>query len=140
MSNPDFVRMDALTAILYDKLEAVFGSEPTLEAQMGKLAEEIDEFLEELDLGELADVVVVCCTIARVCGHSVEELMDTVRRKMERNAARKWGVGDGKVARHIEGPCDDCTWVEVQAVCEPEPHLVLDWHRSQDQGRQGKGA
>jgi len=126
VSNSDFTRMDALTAILYDKLEAAFGSEPTLESQMGKLAEEIDEFLEELDLGELADVVVVCCTIARVCGHSVEELMDAVLRKMERNAARKWGAGDGKVARHTEEPCDNCTWVEAQAVCEPEPGLVLN--------------
>lgn len=106
MSNPYFVRMDALTEILHDKLEAVFGGEPTLEAQMGKLAEEIDEFLEELDLGELADVVVVCCTIARVCGHSVDELMDAVLRKMERNAARTWGAGDGTVARHIEEPED----------------------------------
>ena len=23
-------------------------------------------------------------------------------------------------------PCDDCTWVEVQAMCEPEPRLILD--------------
>ncbi len=126
MSNSDFTRMDALTAILYDKLEAAFGSEPTLESQMGKLAEEIDEFLEELDLGELADVVVVCCTIARVCGYTVEHLMDEVLKKMHRNAERTWGAGDGTVARHTEEPCDNCTWVEAQAVCEPEPRLVLN--------------
>ena len=105
MSRRCFAKMDTLTAILYDKLEAAFGREPTLGSQLGKLAEEIDEFLEELDLEELADVVVVCCTIARVCGHSVEDLMDAVLRKMERNAERKWGVGDGgKVARHTEEP------------------------------------
>ena len=104
MSNPDFVRMDTLTAILYDKLEDAFGGEPTLESQMGKLAEEIDEFLDDLELEELADVVVVCCTIARVCGHSVEELMEAVIRKMKRNAERKWGSGDGTVARHTEEP------------------------------------
>ena len=105
MSNSDFARMDALTSTLYSKLEAAFGHEPTLGSQLGKLAEEIEEFLDDLELEELADVVVVCCTIARVCGHSVEDLMDAVLRKMERNAERKWGVGDGgKVARHTEEP------------------------------------
>ena len=104
MSRRYFAKMDTLTAILYDKLEAAFGHEPTLGAQLGKLAEEIEEFLDDLELEELADVVIVCCTIARVCGYSVKELMDTVLRKMERNAARKWGVGDGKVARHTEEP------------------------------------
>lgn len=126
MSNSDFATMDTLTSVLYDKLEAAFGHEPTLGSQLGKLAEEIDEFMEELDLEELADVVVVCCTIARVCGHSVEQLMDEVLKKMRRNAERTWGAGDGKVARHIEEPCDNCTWVEAQAVCEPEPRLVLN--------------
>ena len=125
MSNSEFARMEALTSTLYSKLEAAFGHEPTLGSQMEKLAEEIDEFLDDLELEELADVVVVCCTIARVCGHSVEELMDAVLHKMERNSKRKWGTGDGKVARHTEEPCDNCTWVEDQAVFEPEPRLVL---------------
>ena len=37
----------------------------------------------------------------------------------ERRALREW-------QRTHREPCDDCTWVEVQAMCEPEPHLVLD--------------
>ena len=116
--------MEALTAILYDKLETVFGHEPTIESQAGKLVEELDEFMADLEIEELADMVVVCCTMARVSGHTVEQLMDEVLKKMRRNAERTWGAGDGKVAWHIEEPCDDCTWAEVQAVCEPEPHLV----------------
>ena len=126
MSNSDFATMEALTAILYDKLETVFGHEPTIESQAGKLVEELDEFMADLEIEELADMVVVCCTMARVSGHTVEQLMDEVLKKMRRNAERTWGAGDGKVAWHIEEPCDDCTWAEVQAVCEPEPRLVLN--------------
>ena len=37
----------------------------------------------------------------------------------ERRALRDWQQ------THRE-PCDDCTWVEVQAMCEPEPSHVLD--------------
>lgn len=92
--------MDALTAILYDHLTAAFGAEPTLESQLGKLEEEVQEFLVDFDLEELADVVVVCCTMARVCGHSIVDLMDNVLVKMRRNAKRQWGAGDGTVARH----------------------------------------
>ena len=37
----------------------------------------------------------------------------------ERRALREWQQA------HRE-PCDDCTWFEVQAMCDPEPQLVLD--------------
>ena len=37
----------------------------------------------------------------------------------ERRALREWQQ------THPE-PCEDCTWAEVQAMCDPEPRLVLD--------------
>lgn len=92
--------MDVLSAMLYDHLTVAFGAEPTLESQLGKLEEELAEFLVDLDLLELADMVVVCCTMARVCGYSVEDLMAEVLLKMRRNAEREWGPGNGTVARH----------------------------------------
>ena len=95
--------MDTLTAILYDKLEKAFGTEPSVESQIGKLREEVGEFLEDLSLEELADMVVVCCTLARVCGYSVEELLHATLAKMRTNAVRVWGSGDGTVARHVDG-------------------------------------
>ena len=38
--------------------------------------------------------------------------------RFARRALREWQQA------HRE-PCDDCTWVEVQAMCDIEPRLVL---------------
>ena len=111
--------LDALTAHLVDKLTAVFGAEPTVESQLAKLREETQEFVSALELPEpepeagdealreLADMVVVCCTMAHVCGWSVQTLFDEVMAKAQRNARRSWGhswghSGDGVSARHTE--------------------------------------
>ena len=109
--------LNALTAHLVDKLTAVFGAEPTVESQLAKLREETQEFVSALELPEpeaedealreLADMVVVCCTMARVCGWSVQTLFDEVMAKARRNARRSWGhtgghTGDGVSARHTE--------------------------------------
>ena len=105
--------LDALTAHLVDKLTAVFGAEPTVASQLAKLREETQEFLSALELPEpeageealreLADMVVVCCTMAHVCGYSVPDLFDEVMAKAQRNARRSWGhSGDGVSARHTE--------------------------------------
>ena len=102
--------LDDFTVTLIRKLEAAFGAELTLDSQLGKLDEEVQEIHEVVNddegpdrfLEELADAVVVCCTAARVQGFTVTELLSAVWAKSYRNTQREWGVGDGRVARHTK--------------------------------------
>lgn len=91
------------TATLVRKLEDAFQRPLDVESQVGKLDEEIAEFVDsDYALEELADIVVVCMTMTNVLGSSVQELMAAVWAKAYRNTQRDWHVPGGTdVARHV---------------------------------------
>ena len=100
--------LDQLTDQLLTKLRAIGPERVTIDAQLTKLQDEVDEVntavrVEDTPteiLKELADVVIVCNTAARVLGFSTSDLDLAVRRKATRNALRDWYPTASGTARH----------------------------------------
>lgn len=63
-----------------------------------KLMEEVDEFLEDKNLEELADVMEVLFGLAREIGYSEEDLI----RKREEKKGERGGFKDGAILRCIK--------------------------------------
>ena len=110
---------DQQTDVLIRKLRAIGPERVTLAAQLVKLRDEVDEVQEGAERGdaptdilaELADVVVVAHTAARVIGYSHYDLMDAVLAKMYVNAGRDWFPTASGTARHtpedpVSGTCN----------------------------------
>ena len=101
-------RLDWATDTLLAKLAAIGPERVTLAAQMVKLQDELDECREEIAaplqpgrlLAELADVVIVCNTAARLAGFSSTELRRAVADKSFVNANREWYPTASGTARH----------------------------------------
>ena len=100
--------LDGYTDQLLEKLVKIGPERVTLEAQLTKLKDEVQE-VEECVVGrypsfdtllELADVVIVCHTAARVMGYSTQALDLAVLRKAARNALRDWYPTASGTARH----------------------------------------
>ena len=100
---------DDLTHALLVKLQGLGPERVTLEAQAVKLQDEVLEVLDEIGLDpvdpdalleELADVVIVAHTAARIAGFRAAHLDRAVIQKMERNAAREWFRTASGTARH----------------------------------------
>ena len=104
--------LDRLTDELLTKLRAIGPERVTVIAQMVKLQDEVDEVVDAIQLNqlhdgpalavlkELADVVIVCNTAARVLGYSTNALGLAVLRKSARNAQRDWYPTASGTARH----------------------------------------
>lgn len=71
--------------------EIVYGEEKTkfLEA---KLKEEVDEYLEDKNLEELADVMEVLFGLAHNLGYSEEDLLNKRKEKLEERGGFKEGI------------------------------------------------
>ena len=83
-----------------DRLEQLVPGRVTVDTQKVKLLDEVQEFVEEPSLAELADVVVVAAMAAHCMGHSFYELIDAVEAKMEVNLSRQWYPTASGTARH----------------------------------------
>lgn len=97
----------------------------TLEGQINKYAEEINEFMNadsDKDLSELADMVIVCAGIMRfnkrlgsaflqytyiICWeigeYDMTELWEAVEKKMKKNKKRKWQKSGEGYYHHENG-------------------------------------
>ncbi len=90
----------------------------TYDGQIKKFEEEMEEYLsantQQDRLEELADLIIVCCGIARFSttdglrhiaqlpfNFTRQEIDDAVQAKMIKNRQRKWTKGDGQY-RHVE--------------------------------------
>jgi hypothetical protein len=98
-----------------------FGDNITLEGQIKKFEDELDEWLESdrEDVVELADMAIVACSVARFSFadtidlfqrisyelsrtlYTGKELEKAIAKKMQINRQRKWGIGKGNF-QHIE--------------------------------------
>ena len=102
--------LDNLTLSLLDKLAVIGAERVSLRAQVTKLKDEVEEVAEIASAGpelrheevlrELADVVIVCVTAARVLGYPSGYLYDHVLAKARVNAQREWFATASGTARH----------------------------------------
>lgn len=93
-----FLDIDRNTEALLGKLRTV--GRATIEAQVGKLREEVEEVAEAPSIEELADVVIVATTAAAILGYDFRDLLVEVARKTERNAKRVWASRPDGTAHH----------------------------------------
>lgn len=99
---------DRLTGILIEKLRAIGPERVTRHAQLAKLKEEVAEVEEAINDGdvanlmsEVADVIIVCLTLARILGYRFGNVLAIVLAKSFRNADRNWAAS-GDTAQHVE--------------------------------------
>lgn len=103
--------------------EETFGDNITLEGQIKKFEDELDEWLDSdrEDIMELADMAIVACSVARFSFadtidlfqrisyelsrtlYTGEELEKAITKKMRINRKRKWAVGKGNFQHISEG-------------------------------------
>lgn len=103
--------------------EETFGDNITLEGQLQKFKDEIEEWFEsdQKDIEELADMAIVASSVARFsvieairCFSYVSErlhwsefrmpeLEEAINKKQEKNRKRKWGIGKGNFQHISEG-------------------------------------
>lgn len=101
--------------------EETFGDNITLEGQIKKFEDELDEWLESdrEDIMELADMAIVACSVARFSFEDMldlfqrvsyelsrtlytgKELEKAIAKKMAINRKRKWTIGKGNY-QHVE--------------------------------------
>lgn len=101
MSDYDSVaRVSSLFKRFAARLETQVPGRVTVEAQKVKLQDEVNEFVEEPSMEELADVVVVAGMAAGCLGHDFEGLLDYVESKLRVNLDRRWYPTASGTARH----------------------------------------
>lgn len=108
------VRRDNQIAAFLRRLDEVADVTPA--GQVAKLGEEVQEvYAESLDylasdrpgnpaaiIGELADVIIVCHTIAALLDVGTIQLMQTVDQKIDINIARDWARDGSGGFHHTE--------------------------------------
>jgi hypothetical protein len=103
--------------------EETFGDNITLEGQLQKFKDEIEEWFEsdQKDIEELADMAIVASSVARFSvveaircfsyvaeslsysKFTVSELEEAINKKQAKNRKRKWGKGKGNYQHISEG-------------------------------------
>ena len=101
--------------------EETFGDNITLEGQLQKFKDEIEEWFDsdQKDIEELADMAIVASSVARFSvieaircfsyvaerlnfsKFTMHELEEAINKKQEKNRKQKWGKGKGNY-QHIE--------------------------------------